>query len=406
MIFFTLLYPPMALIVCLMYCLYGATRKKVKFDKIMVFFIVSAFSVYGYSLTNNPVLEFDLVRYFEQIEKLKSKNLFSILLSDKQLLYTCDILFYFIGKTDNLCLLPFIVAFSIYGICSYVLYDYIKRNNLKLSTFQLLFLLFTTVGIVNSSNVIANVRCVNSYAIIVFAVYRELVQKKTNLITIFLYIIAIGLHTTAVAVVIMRLLYPLLAKLFPISLIPVLFSSQIITVAYNFRTLFPQLIIQFIEKAYYYLNWIDADIIENSTSISYRVSYLFCICYIGISVILIFYHDYIYKNKKIMNNKFIQFIYSIIILVFGNFAIPVGSFWRFAAIVYMFSHVYLIPLMQCKNQIIKICLYGIFIGTLFMILFNFIYIFIYLSPIEMLEKGITVTSIRIFMDFIKGVYNF
>lgn len=107
-----------------------------------------------------------------------------------------------------------------------------------------------------------------------------------------------------------------------------------------------------------------------------------------------------------MANKFVVFLYSMMILALGTLVIKTGAYWRFEAVVVLFSPVYLLPLLKSDSQIIKIGTTGTFIASLGMSLVNLLYIVVYLQPKEMLGTSVSVTGVQIVIDFCKGVYAF
>lgn len=284
-----LLYPPLAIVLLSAYliCVCSNPFAKIKISKEFVLFIAVAFAVYGYGITCKIGLENDLYRYFDLVDEFSNMNLLKIIKNDKQFLFTRDILFYFIGKTGNNRLLPYIVGFNIYGICGYVLYNYARRNDYTFSSLEYLIILFCVFGIVNPCGLIANVRCVQAYIIIGFSVYREVVQKKKDFITVLLYFIAIGLHITAIIIIFLRLTSVLFRKLKLLLCITTFFFPYFINIAYKYRAYFGTLISTNIAKAYYYLNWTDGYAAEVSASILNRISRLFCLFYLITTIFLI-----------------------------------------------------------------------------------------------------------------------
>ena len=191
------------------------------------------FGSLGYSMEFGDKIN-DLTRYFDIVASLKDFSLNYILTNDRELLYTKDIIFYFVSRTNELHILPFITGFIVYTITFYVLFDIVKKSNRKFKTKELFMLILISIGIITPYSIIVNVRCVLSYTIIIFAIYRELIQKKRNIVTLMLYILPIGLHSSAIIIIIIRLISILFKKFKKISIAIALFLPTLIDIIYNY----------------------------------------------------------------------------------------------------------------------------------------------------------------------------
>ena len=398
------LYPPLSAVLIASYLGYMLTSKieRTQFSKFLIILIAIAFATYGYGITSKPWLENDLYRYFDQLEDFSHLSLFMILKNDRQFLYTRDILFYFVSRTGNIRLLPFIVGFNIYGIYGYVLYDYIKRSDCKLSTFQILTLFLCTFFIINPTSVIANIRCVQAYTLVAFAIYREVIQKKKNIITVLLYFLALGLHVTTSIVIALQLFHRIFRRFGLMSVLVCLFFTQLVTIAYNYQSYFGSFFSNIISKAYFYFFEYE----ETDMGISERISRFVCFYYVLSTIFIILYHDHLYKNKKLMSNTFISYLYSMMIATLGALSLNAGAYWRFESIIVMFCVVYMVPLMQSKNRIINLYTKINFCIGLIMTLLNLFYILVYLDSYSMLENSLSLSGCKLLLDFCKGVYAF
>ena len=86
----------------------------------------------------------------------------------------------------------------------YVLFDMIERSNRKFKVSEVFMLAIISIGIISPYSIIGNVRCVLAYVLISFAIYRDLVQKKRNILTLLLFFLPIYLHSSAIIVVLIR----------------------------------------------------------------------------------------------------------------------------------------------------------------------------------------------------------
>ena len=80
------------------------------------------YAMFGYCMVL-PSNDIDLGRYFIQIQDMRDSNLLSIIKNDHDMLYTRDVLFYLVGKTGNVHMLPYVVGLIIYAIVFYVIFD-------------------------------------------------------------------------------------------------------------------------------------------------------------------------------------------------------------------------------------------------------------------------------------------
>ena len=137
-----------------------------------IFPLAMIFGIYGYSMYFNGKIS-DLTKYYDLVREMDGLSLKTILINDNELLYTKDILFYFVSLTKDVNILAFIVGFIIYGIIFYVLFDMVKRSSREFKVYEIFLLGVVSIGIITPYSIIGNVRCILAYSIISLAVYRE-----------------------------------------------------------------------------------------------------------------------------------------------------------------------------------------------------------------------------------------
>ncbi len=368
------------------------------------------FGVFGYSMSHGITTEKDdLLRYYDIIQNFGNVEFGQIIKDDIDMLYTRDLLFYIVNKTGKMNILPFIVGIITYSIVFYVLMDMIKNSKRKFKTSEIVMLGITSVGMVSAYSIIGNVRCVLSYVLISFAVYRELVQKKKNLITLFLYIVPLGLHTSAIIIIIIRILSLLLKYLKKWAIIISLCLPQIINFAHTYlRNIglgsVGRLITNTIDKAYYYLYWNEggwATAIQNSisnkvTKISGSIFLILII--ITINVIRNKQDE---KEKKLIDMPMINYLYFVSLFAFGCLTIKTGAFWRFYSVVALFSPVVLIQAYNIDEKFKKI--FTIFVNYgLLMFIVNNIYQIRNLDFMMTSINFIKASGLRILIELIRG----
>ena len=369
--------------------------------KVYIFPLAMIFGMIGYSMTIQKHSGTDLSNYFDLLDSLKFKSLSAIFLSDMEKLYTKDILFYFVNLTENNHILPFIVGITAYSIVFYVLFDRIMNSNEKFKTYEILILSVICTGIIGPYFIICNVRCVLSYCIITLAIYREIYQKKKNIITILLYILPLGLHSSSIVILVIRLLSTYVKRFSKImTFIPILLPN-IISFAYeNIGSIGIKIIDKAISKAYIYLNWEQggfATAVDKSVmNLIVRSSGTLFLASIIIFIIL-------NKNtKRILQDKIISYLYLVCLFALGCLHIKTGAFWRFEAIVVLFSPIIFIYLLEENKNFKKYMkAYFLFASILAVIHFYFMYKNIYFNKTVL--TFISTSGLKILFEIIKGI---
>lgn len=355
----TFIYPALGALIILCYVFKNWNKIQQKDLNKFIFPLSMIFGIYGYSMFFNGK-ESDLTRYYESIIQMNGLSLKTILFNDTEFLYTKDILFYFVNLTRDVNILSFIVGFIIYGIVFYVLFDMIKRSNKKFKIYEIFLLGVISVGIISPYSIIGNVRCVLAYSIISFAIYRELVQDKKNILTYLLYIIPIGLHSSAIIIIVIRIISSLFKSLNKIAIIVALMLPTIIDfiyahVRFGFGTI-GNILNNAINKSYYYLHWTEggwASEIESSVSnVFFRfVGFIFLI---SIIYIVLFSKNKKNNNDKLANkDPMINYLLFVAIIALGTLSIKTGAFWRFESIVVLFSPVIFVKLFENDSNFNK-----------------------------------------------------
>ena len=372
----TTVFPTIGILIILFYCLYNRNNTEHNNLKKYILPLALIFAFYGYSMSFGDK-ENDLTNYFEAINSLTGMHLKDIFLLDTENLYTRDILFYLVNVTNDVHILPFIVGLIIYSIVFYVLFDMIKRSKRTFKTFEIFMLAIICIGIISPYSIICNVRCVLAYSIITLAIYRDIIQNKKNILTLLLYIVPLGLHTSAILIIIIRVLSALLNKFRKTSIAIALTLPMIIDLIHDkIGTLgfgiIGSMINNAINKAYSYLHWTSggwASAVENSVS-NGLFRFAGAIFLIGIIVSIIYYK---YKDKeKKLDTHMISYLYFIAIFALGTLSIKTGAFWRFEAIVVLFSPIIFIKLLEI-DPAFKNRFYMFFVFGLLMFLINILY---------------------------------
>lgn len=367
------------------------------------------YGMIGYSL--RPHYNIDLVRYYMQIEKLAGKKLSYIFSTDRQRLYVQDILFYFVSRTGNANILGFIVGFVCYLVIFYIFFDVIKYYQTTTDhncNLHILMIGVVMVSIVSPMSVLSNVRCVSAYILISFAAYREWIQKKKNVTTLLLYIIPVGLHASAVIILMMRIAVPFLKRFTKIFistalLLPILIEfiyEKISKISLNNIPFY--YIMNAVGKAYRYLNWTEggwADQVENS--LSNKITRIYGTFFLIIMIIFYFTNKKNVKNTEHKRMHDYLFVCSVVAL--GTLNIKVGAFWRFEALVVFFSPIILMPIVVYEIKKYKYLLVVLYLSACLMGIANIIRFTRAIRMREFFTACINTSTIKIVGELLRGV---
>lgn len=386
----TFISPMIGIVLIGSYYFYNMNRIYNKNDKYLTIPLALIFAAYGYCITFTHGYEIDLTVYFEQLQDFEIyKSVYPIWIDDDTMLYTRDLLFFIISRTHNVHILPFVVGLCIYGIVFYVFYDILLHCKIKLSYQKIVMLIVIMIGLYSPFSIIGNVRCIFSFTLILFAVYRDMVQKNRNLLTILLYVIPIGLHTAAISVLIVRILQyfvkyvGIYISLFALGL------PSLITILHDLNI--GGFVGIFLDKAYFYLNWTEggfADMVDKS--IWSKLDKLFGTIYILTIIVSIFIVERNNKRNKLFENGMIRFLVFIGVYALGSLYIKTGAFWRYAALFALFSPCIILPLLESKNKKVK---------KIFIFLFYFSIMTMFYSSYKTYKMSDMIGSLENYISF-------
>lgn len=110
------------------------------------------------------------------------------------------ILYWAIGKTGVLALLPAFSAAVCYSCIFYIFIHVCESQKVKRQNIAIMLMFFMSIG--TYIFVIANIRTMLGICLIMFCFYRESVERKWNVFHILLYVIAALLHNFCVVVIV------------------------------------------------------------------------------------------------------------------------------------------------------------------------------------------------------------
>ena len=177
-----------------------------------------------------PDASSDLTRYFELLDYYSTMSIREAIEATSNGLYVMTFLMWAISKTGCYGLMPMMTASAVYGVGAYITCDFAEQKGQCKMIPMLLLIQFFFLPLTNIFN---NVRNVFAFALIILAVYRDIIKQKRNLLTIILYIAPIFMHTSAIVLVILRFIAPFVKQLKELFLVGVFFVSSLISYAIN-----------------------------------------------------------------------------------------------------------------------------------------------------------------------------
>lgn len=159
-----------------------------------------------------PAETADLTRLKEYINNTYQRMTFNEYL--KMLLitptYTTHTFYFVVAKIGVLELLSVIACIINYSIISYILLDYTKRKRITNFGIANAFFLYMVTG--QFMEVISGLRSMCAFSLVFLCIYREFFQNKRIVSNILIYALAIGFHSAAVPLVIMRIGFLIIQK--------------------------------------------------------------------------------------------------------------------------------------------------------------------------------------------------
>lgn len=360
------IYPPLGLIF-LMYTIikFNSTDEDYLSPNFAIF-VALLFAVYGYNLYTQST---DLHTYIERVQGINGWTLDMVFnnmfFNSQSKLYVTDFLLYIASKSGNPYLLPCMIGFIDYYIIFYIFLDYRNRCKNK-NLLQLILISIMLIGISTPLSVISNVRCVTAYAIICLAAYRELVQKKKNVLTIVLYILPIWIHTSAIMFLMIRLLVYIIKYIGGFSIVIALFLPNVITFLHNLtngvmsNNVIITSIVNAVDLAYRYLpegDTTSAMALQYNSDVVNRFVRTYGTFFILLLIAIIYVQGYIHKNNKLKDEKIVQFLIVVAIVALSSLTIPTGIFWRYESAVIFLSPIVLMKTVNDDNKYIRYMTY-------------------------------------------------
>lgn len=361
-----------------LYAFIGISHNPVNWRRYFPFFILTVFVL---SYTYNPPHEMDLTRYFDAVKECAAINsLEAFLKYGNDGLIVRNLFFWIIGKLGDVHLLPAVSTAVVYGVSGYITCDTASEYRItklipSLFLFQLLMLPLVSI--------LSNVRNIFSFSLISLAAYFDLIKGQRTIKVILLYILPCGIHISAVLLVILRFLVPVIKRKKMIAVGAAFFILPVINWAYNIvSTYIPHgnigiFVKAAITKAYDYSDNILSDYERTLlTGIYPNLQKFFMMSFALLLLALaLYYLKYVCTSERWEKYSVYCFLICLMTLSCNIFTAP--NYWRFYCATVITSPVIMVPLIkERKNhswviQILPFGFFGFMLGGLLMNLWNF-----------------------------------
>lgn len=322
---------------------YLDTKKR----NIYIILLALIMAVIGFHFTP-PNSEYDLYRYNMLMDQMKNEGIYYVKnISEYKFFFVTNYLFYLVALTNVFELLPAITAFIVYYILFYIITDYSYRNNISNNKYILTMIFM--VMYIPAVPIFGGIRNALAYAIIILAIYRDMVISKKNLKTYFLYIIPLFIHSAVMPIYIFRILLCINSK----------FIKGILNVLILCWPLYLVLIKIILEKLTFIppLAILNNKIIDytarNYISSDHRTVILFTILIcIFILVKSIFYKFYGAKNNKYNIDDYNRLTNSIVFFSLGAIAFKYSDiFFRYTTFMFYLTPVLMLSILNIRAKV-------------------------------------------------------
>lgn len=186
--------------VCLLYCYQVDCRKIFRG-------YTAALAVMAFCFTPNPTA--DLTRIYSMMEKYAEYGVSEFV--EKYVLSSstpaANLIYYGIGRTGVLSLLPMLSAVVTYSCCFYILYHAAEKFQVSRKNLAIALLFYMSIG--NYIFVVSNIRTMMAISLLTLCFFRESVERKWNPLHLLLYAAAALIHNLAAVLLVLRVAVPL-----------------------------------------------------------------------------------------------------------------------------------------------------------------------------------------------------
>lgn len=347
-------------IICPIFALptaFKGMRQDIRHWKLYAFLFAAFFGAIAYNYV--PVIESDLTRYLAEAQRMQGESLFYVLRADTEGLYMKDIWFWLIAQLGDYQLIPAMSTFVVYYTGAYIAgYLAFHHQMEKVVHWQLLLLI---CGL-DLTIIVNYVRNICAFAIVILAFFKWRVENRQKLLSVLLLIMAIFIHSTAIVLVLVLCMLPLIRRFFWQFLVGFLLAGNIINFLYQqFGDVGGNVVFDvlrnIIYKAYQYFNGLVAtewanQLTQSFTSQAIKVFYLFLV-----TAVIVAYLVYRKNQKGKMNltvhKDFSNYALMIGALSLGCIPVETPAYNRFYSAFILASPVLLFELFYSKKIKVK-----------------------------------------------------
>lgn len=341
----------------------------------------------------------DIIRYIAHVKQIGRYSLpraMTIGIHGEANLYTFTFVCWVIAKLGDPQLLPALSVFCVYYVAFYITCKLAEDTHAR--SRNLIFYLLFIICSLNLYEMINNVRNVCAFALVSFAVFREMYMKKRDILTLVLYVFPLFLHTSAILLVLIRLIVKYTGKIKLVLFLLVSNVMLLIDLAYAIVTrigsgnIVISLIRNLVVKGYIYFHNTTSDwgrVVSNS--LSYKVERVANVALAFIVSYLIFYIAQKkitakgggllallpWESERLHTNQFVAWNNYCFMLALSTIAcLPMimPEYWRFFSITVICSSLPFLILTEQRKQFVRLRGFLIFAVTplCFMLMLKFI----------------------------------
>lgn len=324
----------------------------------------------AYSYAANMNSATDYTRYIARLDEYQKYTLSGALSRFYYREIGENVWVWLVSKSGCPGLLSGIPTLIVYAVSSFITYDYAERNNMQNCAFRYLVLQFCLLPF---ASIVNNIFCVSAFSLVVLAAYRELIQRKRDLVTLALYIIPCFIQQAAALLVLLRLLAVLFKKTKALTLAIVFFLPGLIGLLYRNAYIFTgiKLVYNLIERAGYYLFETAESEYANvvSTNRWHQMNFFLNMMFaVGVLIFIYFARksgrDEDSDNSSVVREEtFETFVFMIAVLAVACTTFSAPHYWRFNLAVEV-ALPFIFMQRKYRTSIIKMAYYIIWISAL------------------------------------------
>ncbi len=302
-----------------------------------------------------PVVRTDLFRYNQKMMELAELSYRDLLQQTKLNDMLIHQMFWAFGKLGWHSLLPAVSAFALYSVMLEIFGGVLKQ--VKASRYLKFVLLMFTMSIVSFYYSTEIIRNMLAFSISMYAVFRDLFQKKRNVYTIILYILPCMIHISSFVFIILRISVWLFYSAYPLFLAGIFISPFMLYEAYHatknltFSNRLLELFRQCIDSAYWYYYEFDygwALAVKNSGFMNVQRFFFFVLLAAILFEIFIYHRRFVKENPE--HAKLLLFLEGFGALTFVTFHIMDAIYLRLYYIWFLILPAILFPVIRMASE--------------------------------------------------------